>query len=204
MAVVLRKEVDNGLLVLWRLTESVAELEDLLTLSDVNRAVYERISGDRRKQEWLAWHAAVMEVTGKEALYDAERRPILKDSEMYISVTHSGDYVAVRVSDRACGVDIESITRSVAKVESRILDSDERGVLDAGCILRCGRICEVSLLAWCAKEAVFKYAGRAGVDFLKDMKIKAADDKQIIVQLFENEFVACRYDFFSTYVLIWC
>lgn len=204
MAIVLKKEIDNGSLILWRLTESVAELESLLTLSDENIAVYKGISGDRRKQEWLAWHAAVGEVTGMEAHYDEEGRPILKNSDTHISVTHSGDYVAVRVSDRPCGIDIESTARSVAKVESRFLDSDERGILEAGCILRCGRICDVALLAWCAKEAVFKYAARAGVDFRKDMRIKAADDHQIIVQLYKNEFVVCRYDFFSTYVLIWC
>lgn len=67
---------------------------------------------DKREASWERLLAAILKKDYQieacpEIIRDAMGKPFLKDSELYFNVSHSGEYLAVAVSKRPVGVDIQ-------------------------------------------------------------------------------------------------
>ena len=76
-------------------------------------------------------------------------KPFFEDVDVQFSVTHAGSIVAVSVSDRPTGVDVESCAREVRpRLLARCLSEDEKRDFD-GDFIR----------LWCRKECVVKLTG---------------------------------------------
>lgn len=86
-----------------------------------------------------------------------------------ISVSHTGEWLALAIdrSGGACGVDIELVGRSVERVASRFIGPQEL------CLSPYAP--NAGLWIWCAKEALYKAAGVPSVDWLRDIRVTAAD-----------------------------
>lgn len=113
--------------------------------------------------------------------YDPQGAPIIKNSQYkHISVSHCRDRVAVLLSARECGVDIECRDRRFSAIAERYLSAEEYLVAERE------RIDRQTLLsiAWSAKEAVYKLLRREGVDLKRDMRIEAisAEQQSIVVE----------------------
>ena len=80
----------------------------------------------------------------------------------YIGVSHSREQVAVIIGSTPCAIDIEERGRNFNGVAERFATAEERALSN-----------EEDWLAklWCAKEALYKYHRKGGVDFLKDIEI---------------------------------
>lgn len=123
--------------------------------------------------------------------YDSQGAPIIKNSQYkHISVSHCRDRVAVLLSARECGVDIECRDRRFSAIAERYLSAEEYLVAERE------RIDRQTLLsiAWSAKEAVYKLLRREGVDLRRDMRIEAiSTEQQSIVVEACGERVDLRY-----------
>lgn len=84
----------------------------------------------------------------------------------HISVSHCRDKVAVMLSLRPCGIDIEQLARDFGRVSTRYITPDERALCQCE---------EFEAVAWCAKEALYKLAQIEGLDFRRDIIIEAID-----------------------------
>lgn len=84
----------------------------------------------------------------------------------HISVSHCRDKVAVMLSLRPCGIDIEQLARDFGRVSTRYITPDERALCQCE---------EFEAIAWCAKEALYKLAQIEGLDFRRDIVIEAID-----------------------------
>jgi len=120
--------------------------------------------GDARKQEYVAWRAIVRRVIGRDAniTYNSVGAPILTNYPFRITVSHCQGRIAVGISDRPCAVDIERTDRNFRHILSRYLSPEEQR-LSAHPLF--------PAIAWCAKETLYKYAGRPGLDLLDDLHI---------------------------------
>ena len=151
------------------LIEPIAELEQLTALcTEQERLEAERLGTAHRKAEYLAWRALLRRELGRNIRigYDEWGGPIVEGSDWHIGVSHSKRMVAVIISHRPCAIDIEDVSRNFERVASRYLTDDER------------RLCshpELAAVAWCAKETLYKYYRRGGVDFLSDVRLTAVD-----------------------------
>lgn len=121
-----------------------------------------------RRREFLAWREIVRRIAGRdvEIGYDEWGAPQITGSSLHIGVSHSRDHVAVIVSERPCAVDIESLSRDFGKVAARYLTTEERALSSHPDFLAA---------AWCAKEALYKYYRRGGLNLLSDIRIAAVD-----------------------------
>ena len=128
----------------------------------------EGISSQSRRAERLAWRLLLRSVLPTAQVeYLSSGKPEIKNSQYnHISVSHCRDFVAVALSSKPCGVDIERYDRNFERVKSRYM-SDEEVMLSAHN--------DWSAVVWCAKEAMYKMAGREGVDFKRDMQIISAE-----------------------------
>ena len=130
--------------------------------------VVAHFASEHRRREALAWRGVVRRELGSDCKigYDEWGAPTVDTAECEISVSHCDKFVAVLISDRHCGVDIESLDRNFARIASRYM-SDEEKALSADK--------DWAAMAWSAKEALYKLHRKGGIDFLKDIKIESYD-----------------------------
>ena len=145
---------------------SLAESEAWTTSEE--RIASAAFRSGRRQREYLAWRAMVRRELGREVRigYDAVGAPLLPDGEAFVSVSHCDGRVAVCLSDRRCAVDIEPAGRDFLRVADRFLNRSEFLLSDDPCWPG---------FAWCAKEVLYKYAGRRALDFRRDLHLESAD-----------------------------
>ena len=177
MPLILHKDIENGEIGLWEISEELEELEHLAGLSRDDSITYSGISALHRKKEWLATRAILNELTREttEIKYYTDGRPYLESCKYNISISHTDGFVAIMLHEISFpGIDIEQSSRQISKVASRFLSPDEA---DA-----CRVTTEFSnhklLLHWCAKEAIFKMVPFSDVEFSTDIHIKLSDPIQ--------------------------
>ncbi len=140
--------------------ERAASEEDMLSV--------EGFTSSSRRRERLSWRALLRsEDPAARVAYLASGKPTILDSKYkHISVSHCADMVVVMLSNEPCGVDVERCDRCFAKVQSRYMSNREQSL--SGGELLAG-------IVWCAKEALYKMAGREGVDFLRDITLQSIE-----------------------------
>lgn len=151
----------------------------------------------RRRREWLTWRAVVRRELGDVELdYDAQGAPFVHRSPIYISVSHCRDAVAVLFSTRRCAVDVESLDRRFGRVRERYLSDGEEPLC---------RLPHFEAVAWSAKETLYKFAGREGLDFRDDLRILEADASRgrLLCSVAGGEPVVLHYLLFDGWVAVW-
>lgn len=94
-------------------------------------------------------------------------KPFLPKGPYFFSLAHSGDYaVAVTSKHSKVGIDVEMTGEKVRKVMYKFLNEEERSFLSPQYQSRHLTIC------WSAKEAIYKWNGKRGVDFKKNIHLQ--------------------------------
>lgn len=95
---------------------------------------------------------------------DEHDKPRIPDNHYYFSISHSYPYVAAVLSDdEECGIDIQVWKESIGDIAYMFLSPEEQR--------RCDNDARLFTLAWSAKEAVYKWNGRRGTDFIQNLPI---------------------------------
>lgn len=160
-------------LALWSLTEPLSFFEEKAQLSPNDRKIYQNISNEHRKCEWLAARLLLKEVLGfwPNITYTETGKPILQNHTRYLSISHSKTMVGILLcTNPFAGIDIERSKRNIEKVAKRFLSEKEQAdVLSSP-------LADSRLLYWCAKEAIFKAVNESNVSFSKQINIEALND----------------------------
>lgn len=164
------------------------------------RAAAAAFGSERRRREYLTWRALVRRELGRDVriAYDAVGAPVLENRPEYLSVSHCDGRVAVCLSLRRCAVDIEPVTRNFGRVLSRYMTPEEQALADDPLL---------PAAVWCAKETLYKYAGRRELDLLRDLRITEADLAAgcLAGRIAGGAPVAmrllCRYGYLATFIL---
>ena len=116
---------------------------------------------------------------------DQHDKPRVPEDRYFFSISHSHPYVAAVLSDaEECGIDIQCWHPNIERIAHMFLSEEElrlcassssggsvptprEGQREAGRSRR-----ETITLAWSAKEAAYKWHGRRGADFIRDLPIK--------------------------------
>lgn len=119
-----------------------------------------------RRIEWLGWRAIVRERLGTDVGigYAVSGAPVILGNRFHIGVSHTKGWVAVVCGQKRCAIDIELRGRDTSRTESRFLTAAEKTLNHSGST-------DFTLAVWCAKEAVYKYVQREGLDLLDDMTL---------------------------------
>ena len=117
---------------------------------------------------------------------DDHGKPYLVNSNTHISLSHSYDYAAVIISkDKKVGVDIELIKHKIKSIKHKFLSDLELAQKQIG------DNTNGLYVSWCAKEAIYKWYGRKGLEFkqhihIKPFKLKDEGVLQALVELPEG------------------
>lgn len=93
------------------------------------------------------------------------RKPFLADETFHFSISHCGNYAAAIVSRQyRVGIDIEVPDEKVKRIGHKFISNDELVSMHPLSI-------EDYTQIWSAKEAVFKWYGKGGVDFRQHIQL---------------------------------
>ena len=138
---------------------------------------YQQISNLKRKREFQNVRLLRNLQIGKKAIsYDAIGKPNVKDKKIFISISHSKNYVAFAHDTSTIGIDIEELSPRILKVWERFVHSEELALFDKSSIY------DMTVL-WTIKEALFKLNTSAGVDFRNDLRIKSKDGNIFLCEM---------------------
>jgi len=145
---------------------SDAELVPWVTLDESEAA---RSLAPARRREWLSWRAIVRRELASDMLafaYDDSGAPFIVGSPLCLAVSHCKGSVAVCLAETRCAVDIERLDRPFGRIADRYLAPEEAALSDDPLW---------PAIVWCAKECLYKFAGRRRLDFLRDMRVGSVD-----------------------------
>jgi len=172
MPVVFNKNIDDdAILAVWKIEETEAELTSGLQLKQHELDFISSLNNGKRLLHWLSTRVLLRTMLNTEEYIDCRMdehgKPYLPSLNYEISLSHSYDYASVMISkSRKVGVDIELIKHKIKSIQQKFLSDAELAQEQIGDNIEGLYVC------WCAKEAIYKWNGRKGLEFKKDIHIK--------------------------------
>ena len=161
-------ELEVGTVGIWELTETAEELNNSFVFSSTEKEEFEKIRSDKRKKEYIASRLILQELLNKkiEIEYLITGKPILKNTQLHISISHSENIVVVIVSNHKIGIDVEILNRNIDQVARRFLSKEEYNFIQNASESQSAKI-----IYWGAKESIFKCSDYQGVHFYQQIFI---------------------------------
>ena len=153
---------------LWKPEETPEELLSILGNTHLYESIMTSCKTEKRKVEKLTTRILInlLQKGEAEMKYNDNGKPYLVSSSEYISVSHTQCCIAVAISSRPIGIDVERIATKVLALKEKFLSVSEIQSIDSNKELI------HTLLLWSAKESIFKLMDATGVDFKKSIHIK--------------------------------
>lgn len=133
---------------------------------------------DARKRSLMATYLVnkLLLKAGKselKVLTDKSGKPYLKDSNLFVSISHSYDYVACVLSETPVGIDIEKIRPVSQKLIEYVCTENEKEYV-LGKDTDQNEITKRFFAVWTAKEACFKKgdSGENNIRFIDTLSLK--------------------------------
>jgi 4'-phosphopantetheinyl transferase len=171
MPVILNKIIDGQTrLAVWKIEETEEELFRGLQLKAHELDFIASLNNGKRLLHWLSTRLLLRTMLQTndyiDSAMDDQGKPYLVNGDYHISFSHSFDYASVMISkDKQVGVDIELIKEKVYKIRKKFLTAEElAGLPDQSDTL-------TLYICWCAKEAIYKWYGKKGLEFRKHIQI---------------------------------
>lgn len=164
MPLVEDRKVGNNRLGLWKIDGSEVRFETDFPEVAANLSVRH----PRTQLQRYASRLLINEMLGElpEVWKDDHGKPHLKGKEIEISISHTEGYAAILLGEGKLGVDVQHYKPNVMKVRDRFLDDRE---------LEMAQDIETTTLFWAAKEAVYKYNAKPGLDFRDPITIHSIE-----------------------------
>jgi len=187
MPVVFSKKIDDQtMLSVWKIEETEAQLLSGLQLKQHELDLIATLSNGKRALHWLSTRLLLRTMLNTADYIDCQMdehgKPFLVNSDVHISLSHSYDYAAVIISkNRKVGVDIELIKMKIKSIKHKFLSDIELAQKQIGDNTDGLYVC------WCAKEAIYKWHGKKGLEFKQHIHIKPfkLNDKGFLQALVE-------------------
>ena len=148
--------------VIWEINESIQDLESKVILSEYSIKLLNQKKSEIQKKQFLAIRNIfkLLFIEDNEVKYDKVGRPIFSQNKI-LSISHSGNYAAVIISDQSVGIDIEKINGKAYKIKQKFLHIELNYPQELNN--------QTSLVYWNIKESIYKAVGITGIDFKKNI-----------------------------------
>ncbi len=160
----------SGNLLLWQTEEESDWFKEQLDLVPSLWKEYDSLMNEAIRLRWLASRYAVQQVTQQsplELIKDQSGRPYLGVERKPLSLSHCEGFVAAIHADVSVGIDVERISSRVQKIKNYFMRDEELDLL--------GEENEVLILAWSAKESIFKWFGEKHLGYKSQLCIRSID-----------------------------
>lgn len=199
---------EGGKIYIWEITETEEELRNICgAIPQDEEEELTLIKGESRRKEKLA-ERALLNYIYPEKVYLGHHdngKPYIQQNAVEISISHTYRFVAILLHDEEdVGIDIESLDRDFAAVETKALSEDEREDLSEK-----NRNLHLAIY-WSAKEAIYKRMSQNGIDFASQIKVEKFNPKEngeleatFIHKDGEEEEFRLDYQIFENHIMVW-
>ena len=148
--------------VIWEINESIQDLKSKVVLSEDSLKLLNQKKSGIHKKQFLAIRNIFkfLCIDDKDLKYDKAGKPIFSKNKK-LSISHSGNYAAVIISNYNVGIDIEKISDKAIKIKHKFLQIELNYPIEFDN--------QISLIYWNIKESIYKAMGIMGVDFKKNI-----------------------------------
>ncbi len=171
---------ETSTLLLWKLTETEAELQNALG-NGFNQQELDSISHPQKKREWLASRMLIKTLAEQFGINyvgihkDEHGKAFLIDNDSHISITHTAEFVAVAINPTAAvGIDMEKTDAKLQRTSKKYLSPPEFDHAQD----EMERLC----MYWCAKEALYKLYGKKKISFRDSIFISPFENEEIVLR----------------------
>ena len=152
---------NHALAAIWKIEEPETYFTGLTGIES-------NIKNEKRRIEHLAGRFLLKYLVTDFPLWniakDEHDKPRIDNNEYYFSISHSWPYVAAVIDPHSeAGIDIQTWHRDITKIQHKFLSRAEQQLFYESPLIT---------LAWCAKEAAYKWNGRRGIDFIEHLPIE--------------------------------
>ena len=190
MPIIHKIEKKNVTILVWKITETLEELQVLG--KEINATSH---TSEKRKKEYLASRLLLNEIIPNAAItYNEFGAPEL-ENDNHISISHSRGLVSIIISEQQVGIDIEEVSEKTLRLAPKFVSAKNLTHLKK----------EKATLIWCLKEVIFKWYQKGGVDFIKDIIIPefSAKEKGEITIQFKNKELNLNYQKINNNYLVY-
>ncbi|MES2828649.1 MAG: 4'-phosphopantetheinyl transferase superfamily protein [Bacteroidota bacterium] len=191
MPVIFNRNIDEDTkLAVWKIEETEEQLISGLQLKQHELDFIASLNNGKRLLHWLSTRLLLRTMLNTSEYIDCQMdehgKPYLPNLGYHISLSHSYDYAAVIVGKtKKVGVDIELIKHKIKTIRHKFLSDLELAQKQIGENVNGLYVC------WCAKEAIYKWHGKKGLEFrqhihIKPFKLKEEGELHAIVELPEG------------------
>ena len=168
----------EAIIAIWHITETVKTLQELLPKSQVTKD-FLLLTIEKQQTEWLSSRlllymvAEYLGVAVQNIRKDEFGKPYLQTNlqEYAISISHAFPYAVIALhTQKNIGVDIELRSTKLEKIAKRMFHSEE---------LQWATTLQDFALLWCAKEAMYKWYGKRGIDFRQHLRVIPTHTKHV-------------------------
>lgn len=160
----------SGNLLLWNVEEESDWFKEQLDLVPDLWVEYDSLANQAIRYRWLASRYAVQQVSQQsplDVIKDQSGRPYLGVERKPISLSHCEGFVAAIHSGVSVGIDVERISSRVQKIKNYFMRDEELDMI--------GEENEALILAWSAKESIYKWLGEKHLGYKSQLCIRSID-----------------------------
>lgn len=164
------KIVSSGFLILWKLDEDMSWFKEQLYLTPELWDEFESLSNEGIQHRWLASRFVLQQVSQQyplKLIKELSGKPLLLESENQISLSHCEGYVAAIHAEVPVGIDVERVSHRIQKIKNYFMRDEELDLL--------GEENEPLILAWSAKESIYKWFGEKHLGYKSQLCIRTID-----------------------------
>ena len=173
----------------WEINESLIDI-----CKGYKDNIFDKLKNNKRKLEYVCTRLLLKEFESNLKIsYNKYGAPILNNNKC-ISISHSNNLVAIIISDKKVGIDIEKISKKPLLISDKFISENDNISMDTN----------DTCLAWSAKEAIYKLHEIGGLDFKNDILIqKINKEKKIISVKFKNKTLFLNYQKINNHFLVY-
>ncbi len=160
----------EGNLGVWKIEENPEDLKSRLQWSEEDIKRFQSHADGERSKHWLYSRVLLREMLNTSSFIelgaDEFGKPFLANFLQKVSISHSGDMVAVMLSKQDCGMDIQIMKPNIERVAHKFINEAEWQSINTDTRF------EQMYLVWCCKEALYKYYGKKNLAFKENLSLK--------------------------------
>lgn len=196
-------------IIVWKIQEEQEYFLDRLQMSEYDNQQLHTYQTIPKRVQWLASRYVIRRLVDTPEFIDLQKdkfgKPILKNQEGHVSLTHTNAMVA-GIINKNChvGIDLELIRENIDRVAHKFVnDTEWTGVPEQE------KRIEYLITIWSAKEAMYKLYGSKMLDFRENMIIDPftiADEGVMKARLHKDKFdknLEVKFRFIEDHVMTW-
>ena len=168
-------------IIVWEIKETFDFLKSKLDLTDFSKKILHKKKSEIHQKQFLAVRKILelLSIHDSDISYDLDGKPFIKS--IYISISHSKEFVAVIISDEKVGLDIESNSDKCFRIMQKFLGTENEFPMKIDW--------KTAQVIWNMKESLFKMMDFKEIDFKENFIVIpfSLNDNQTKIWFVKNE-----------------